>query len=96
MGNAYSIPEEGNRNGRRLGIDRRRFFIPGYSPERRSNQERRNGQDRRSGKDPENVIFWRRSIDRYMEFINAQKGIFLGLSLSLPIWGLILFSIFKR
>ncbi len=95
MGGAYSIPEKGKRGGRRLGIDRRRFFIHGCSPERRFNQERRSGRDRRSGKDPENVIFWRRSIDRYMEFINAQKGLFLGVSLSLPIWALILFSIFK-
>jgi len=94
MGVAYSIPGEGNRGGRRLGIDRRRFFIPGYAPERRSNQERRSGQDRRSGEDPGNVMILRRGIDRYMEFVNTQKGLLLGVLMSLPFWVLIIFSIF--
>ena len=93
MGVAYSIPEEGNRGGRRLGVERRRFLIPGYAPERRSDQERRNGQDRRSGRGAGNVMILRRGIDRYTEFINTQKGLFIGILLSLPFWGLIIFSI---
>lgn len=41
MRDAYSFPDERDRGGRHSGIERRRFFIFGYAPERRSNQGRR-------------------------------------------------------
>jgi hypothetical protein len=49
---ADSIPEKGDRGGRRSGIERRKIFIPGYTPERRSGLDRRSGQDRRSLRGP--------------------------------------------
>jgi hypothetical protein len=96
MHSANSIPEKLDRWDRRSGIDRRRDYIPGYVPERRSNQERRSGQDRRSRKDQGNVIVLRRHSDTYMEFANTLKGIFLAILLSLPLWALIIYLIFKR
>ena len=93
---ANSIPEKVDKWGRRSGIDRRSVFIPGTIPERRSNQERRSGQDRRSREDQGNVINLRRNSDRYMEFVNTQKGILLATLLSLPIWALIIFLIFIK
>ena len=91
---AYSISEKIDRWGRRSGIDRRGVFIPGSVPERRSNQERRSGQDRRRREDQGNVINLRRNSDRYMEFANTQKGLFIATLLSLPLWALIIFIIF--
>jgi hypothetical protein len=35
----------------------------------------------------------RRNSDRYMEFANTQKGVFLATLLSLPLWALIIFLI---
>jgi len=96
MPGAYSIPEKIDIWGRRSGIDRRMGFSPVSAPERRSNQDRRSGQDRRSRKDQGNVINLRRNIDRYMEFTNTQKGLFLAISLSLPLWALIIFLIFTK
>ena len=96
MPGAYSIPEKIDSWGRRSGMDRRMGFFPVSAPERRSNQDRRSGQDRRSRKDQGNVINLRRNIDRYMEFTNTQKGLFLAISLSLPLWALIIFLIFIK
>ena len=96
MPGTYSIPEKTDRWGRRSGIDRRMGFFPVSAPERRSNQDRRNGQDRRSREDQGNVINLRRNIDRYMEFTNTQRGLFLAISLSLPFWALIIFLIFIK
>ena len=56
MTEADSIPEKGDRGGRRSGIERRKIFIPGYTPERRSGLDRRSGQDRRSLKPPGKVL----------------------------------------
>jgi hypothetical protein len=96
MRDAYLNFEKGDSGGRRLGIDRRSFFLPEYVPERRSSQDRRSGETRRSGTETENATNLRRNVDRYMEFVNAQKGLFLGVLLSLPFWGLIIFSIFIK
>jgi hypothetical protein len=96
MRNDYSIFEKGDRGGRRLEIDRRRFFLPGCVPERRSSQDRRSGEDRRSGTETGNAANLRRNVDRCMEFVNAQKGLFFGVLLSLPFWGLIIFSVFMK
>jgi len=52
---ADSIPEKGDRGGRRSGIERRKIFIPGYTPERRSGLDRRSGQER-AEKNPEKVL----------------------------------------
>jgi hypothetical protein len=49
---ADSILEKGDRGGRRSGVERRKIFIPGYTPERRSGEDRRSGQERRSLKEP--------------------------------------------
>ena len=89
MGNANPIPGIKDKGGRRLEILRRRIFTLGYRHEKRSNQERRTGQDRRTRNDQGNVSYPRRSLDRYMEFVNTHKGLTYGLLLSLPIWGLI-------
>jgi hypothetical protein len=94
MQRANSIPEKLDRWGRRAGIDRRGVSISVSVPERRSNQERRSGQDRRNRKDQGHVFNLRRNSDRYMEFANTQKGIFLATLLSLPLWVLIIFLIF--
>ncbi len=91
----YSVAEERDIGGRRSGVDRRSLFIPGYTPERRSHQDRRSSQERRGAIDLENAITLERNIDRYTEFVNTQKGIFLALLLSFPIWALIIFIIIK-
>ena len=96
MRDAYSIFEKEDRGGRRFGMDRRIFFLPGYAPERRSSQDRRSGEDRRIGTETENVANSRRNVDRYMEFVNTQRGLFFGVLLSLPFWGLIIFSILMK
>jgi hypothetical protein len=90
MGNANSIPGIKDKGGRRLGFVRRRFFTLGYRRERRSSQERRSLQDRRTRNGQGNVSYPRRSIDRYMEFVNTHKGLAYGLLFSLPIWALII------
>jgi len=90
MGNANPIPRIKDKGGRRLESARRRFFTLGYRHERRSSQERRRGQDRRTRDDQGNVSYPRRSMDRYMEFVNTHKGLAYGLLLSLPIWALII------
>ena len=79
--------------GRRGGIDRRTFSIPEYMPERRSGQERRSQEDRRRTEDGMDVIHLKRYSDRYREFVSAQKGVFFGLMLSLPVWALIIFRL---
>jgi hypothetical protein len=96
MHDGYSkvrIPDKG---GRRTSADRRRIFISGFIPERRTGQDRRSYQDRRNRIDEENVSFLRRNTDRYMEFANTQKGLLYGLLLSLPLWGLIIFMFLIR
>jgi hypothetical protein len=90
MGNENPIPGIRDKGGRRLGIFRRRFFTLGYTHERRSSQERRSGQERRTRNDQGNVSYSRRSMDRYMEFVNTHKGLAYGLLFSLPIWALII------
>ena len=90
MGNANPIPGIKDKGGRRLGILRRRLFTRGYRHEKRSGQERRGGQDRRTRNDQGNVSYPRRSMDRYLEFVNTHKGLTYGLLFSLPIWVLII------
>jgi hypothetical protein len=90
MDNANLTPGIKDKGGRRLEILRRRFFTLGHRAERRSSQERRRGQDRRTQNDPGMVSYPRRSMDRYMEFVNAHKGLTYGLLFSLPIWVVII------
>lgn len=87
------IPDNG---GRRAGADRRKTFIPGFIPERRTGQDRRCYQDRRTRLDFDPSSYLRRNTDRYMEFANTQKGMLYGLLLSLPLWALIIFMFFFR
>lgn len=82
-----------DKGGRRLGIDRRRAPVPERKPERRTGQERRIGRDRRSLEGQGNVGYLRRSMDRYLEFVNAHKGLAYGILLGLAIWGVIIFII---
>ena len=96
MPDLCSTAEKEDRGGRRSGIDRRKFFIPGYTPERRSNQDRRGSQDRRNEPDPADAFNLRRNIDRHMEFVNTQKGLLFAILLSLPVWGVIIFMIIKK
>jgi hypothetical protein len=96
MGNANPILGIRDKGGRRLGAVRRIFLTLGYRHERRSRQERRSRRDRRTGTDQGNFSYWRRSMDKYLEFLNAHKGLAYGLLLSLPIWAaIILFIVLK-
>jgi hypothetical protein len=90
MDNANPIPGIKDKGGRRLEILRRRLFTPGYRHEKRSSQERRSGQDRRTRNDQGRVSYQKRSVDRYMEFVNTHKGLTYGLLFSLPIWVVII------
>lgn len=85
-----------DKGGRRSGSERRKFPILEYAPERRSGQERRDNQDRRNGTDSGEAIYLKRNADRYMEFANTQKGVFLAMLLSLPLWALIIFMIINK
>jgi hypothetical protein len=85
-----------DRGGRRSGVERRKFSILEYAPERRSGEARRGDQDRRSGRGSEEAIYLKRDTDRYMEFANTQKGLFLAVLLSLPLWAMIIFMIINR
>jgi hypothetical protein len=85
-----------DKGGRRLGNDRRKFSILEYAPERRSGQDRRGNEDRRNGRGSGGVIYLKRDTDRYVEFANTQKGLFLAMLLSLPLWALIIFMIIHR
>ncbi len=96
MGNANPDPAIRDKGGRRLGNVRRRWFALGHRHERRSSQERRIVQDRRTRNNQGNVSYSRRSMDRYMEFINAHKGLAYGLLFSLPIWALIILFLMGR
>ena len=82
-----------DRGGRRSGVERRKFSILEYAPERRSGEARRGDQDRRSRRGSEEAIYLKRDTDRYMEFANTQKGLFLAVLLSLPLWAMIIFMI---
>ena len=94
MGGANLIPDIGNQGDRRSGIERRKISIPGYYPERRSNQDRRKSQQRGNRYDPEAIL--ERSYDRYMESVDTFKGMSYGFLLSLPIWAaIILLVMFK-
>lgn len=85
-----------DRGGRRAGIDRRRSNVLEYTPEKRSGQDRRNVQDRRNGNFPGEIVLQRRNTDRFLEFASTQKGIFMAILMSLPVWGLILYLIIIR
>ena len=78
-----------DRGGRRLGVDRRKVFISGHEPDRRSWRDRRSNEDKRTQDDQAGVDLLRRDMDRYMEFANANKGITYGLISGLSVWGLI-------
>ncbi len=96
MQDGYSEVKIPDKGGRRKGPDRRETVIPGFIPERRTGQDRRSYQDRRARLDLDPASFLRRGTDRYMEFVNTQKGILYGFLLSLPLWALIIFVFFFR
>ena len=52
-------------------------------------------QDRRNGTFLAEVINPKRGTDRYVEFVNTQKGVLVGLLLSFPIWAVIIFLIIR-
>ncbi len=79
-----------DRGGRRLRVDRRKDFIPGFEPERRSWSDRRSNQDRRTRDGQQYVDFPRRDIDRYMEFRNATQGITYALLMGTSVWAAII------
>lgn len=82
-----------DKGGRCLGHDRRRDPVRKRKPERRTGQERRSGRDRRSLEGQGNVGPLRRNMDRYLDFVNAHKGLAYGILLGLAIWGVIIFII---
>ena len=84
-----------DKGGRRSGMDRRNFSISRSMPERRSGEERRGSLDRRSRRDLGDLLYLRRNTDRYLEFANTQKGLILGVLLSLPLWALIIFNYYR-
>ena len=89
MQDGYPISHFSDRGGRRLRMDRRKVSILGYEPERRSGKDRRSNEDRRSCNEQENLSYFRRNMDRYMEFFNTNKGITYAFLLSFPLWVLI-------
>jgi hypothetical protein len=93
MQEGYPIPNMRDKGGRRLGMDRRRLFIPENKSEKRSGQDRRKSQERRSRYDPGAVSYLKRSMDSYMEYADTFKGMAYGLLLSLPLWATIIFFI---
>jgi hypothetical protein len=95
MGDGYSDFGTGDKGGRRSGIDRRKLVNPEHMINRRSGQDRRTNLDRRTGHHWENLLHLRRSTDRYMEFAKTQKGLMLGVLLSVPVWALIIAKVFK-
>jgi hypothetical protein len=96
MPDVYSIAEKKDKGGRRSGIDRRKLFIAEYTPDRRSNEGRRSSQDRRNGRSLAEISNPKRGTDRYVEFVNTQKGVLVAILLSFPIWALIIFMIINR
>ena len=89
-------PGISDNGGRRSGIERRKILIPEFDPERRSGQDRRRARERRTLFDPQRIHNLKRSMDRYMEYTNAHRGIAYAFLLSLPIWaGLILFFLVR-
>ena len=96
MQDGYSQVKIPDKGGRRKAPDRRKTFMPGFIPERRTGQDRRSYQDRRTRLDLDAASFLRRNTDRYMEFANTQKGMLYGLLLSLPLWALIIFMFLFR
>ena len=90
-----AVLEDGG--GRRSGLDRRSFLIPGGIPERRSTQDRRSGRDRRIRKeDFRNLIFSfepRRLTDKHVEFLGSMEGLFRGIFFGAILWEVIIISI---
>ena len=94
MRDIYAAAAIKDRGGRRSGIDRRRFLIPAYCPERRSGQDRRGVLDRRSGKeDFLNLFNPRRETDAYIEFLRTARGLFWGVCLGSSLWGILIMLI---
>jgi hypothetical protein len=91
-----SIENLRDRGGRRIGEDRRKVMVLEFVPDRRSGLDRRMNKDRRNRDESDYVSYLKRNADRYMEFVNAQKGMFFGFLLSLPVWALIVFWIFMK
>jgi len=95
LGEGYSSLGIGDKGGRRSGIDRRKVSNPEHIVDRRSGFDRRNYTDRRTGNHREYVLHLKRGTDRYMEFANTQKGLMLGILLSVPVWALIIAKVFN-
>ena len=94
MRDVYEAAAVKDRGGRRSGFDRRRFWIPAYSPERRSGQDRRGGLERRRGKDDFlNLFESKRKMDAYIELFSTVRGLFWGVGLGSLIWGIIIMLI---
>ena len=97
MPNTNWISRIVDKGGRRLRLDRRKAPVPERKPdERRTREERRGGRDRRSLEGQGNIGYLRRSMDRYLEFVNAHKGLAYGLLFSLPFWALIILYIMGK
>lgn len=90
MGDGYSTFGIGDKGGRRSGVDRRKLNNPDRIIDRRSGKDRRNNFDRRTAANRGNVLHFKRNTDRYIEFVNTQKGLMFGMLLSVPVWALIL------
>jgi hypothetical protein len=68
------IPDVRDNGGSRSGIERWKILIPGFNPERRSGQDRRKNRERRTWFNPYAIKYLKRSMDGYLEYINAHKG----------------------
>ncbi len=95
MGDKYSTYGIGDNGGRRSGKDRRKLTKLEHMIDRRSGQDRRNNLERRTGRHWENLLHLKRNTDTYMEFANTQKGLMLGILLSVPVWALIIAKVFR-
>jgi hypothetical protein len=74
-------------------LDRRDAVNPQYMVDRGSGQGRKNKVDRRTEINGEDLYPLKRNSDGYIEFASTQKGLMLGILLSIPVWALIIQSI---
>ncbi len=79
--------------GRRSGTERRKSFVFGHFPERRSGMERRTNSLR--AEQLKASVPWE-SKHHYMEFASTQKGFLFAALFSMPIWAIIILLIANR
>jgi len=96
MKNSNSFQRGSDRGGRRLVLDRRKANNSAHVPGRRSGKDCRSKPVRRTRNEPERVIYLRRDMDGYVEFLRTQEGMLSGLIFGFSFWALVIsFVVFK-